>query len=201
MATLDAINLKIAKLQKQAATIAEKQNSGGLTKIRDLMHKHGLTVADIESFVGKKRGRKPAATAAEGAAKAPRAVHHVEPKYVDPKTGATWSGRGRAPLWIRDVKNRSKFLVEAGAKTDVPEAKAALAKKATAKAPVVKKAVAKKAATKKASVGRAASSANGASARKAAAPVKKAAAPRKVTAKKAPVSVEVAATPEAAAAQ
>lgn len=206
MVTLDAINLKIANLQKQAATIAEKQHSVGLTKIRDLMHKHGLSVADIESFVGKKRGRKPAATAAEGAAKAPRVVHHVAPKYVDPKTGATWSGRGRAPLWIRDVKNRSKFLVEAGAKTDVTEAKAAPAKKATAKAPVAKKAVAKKAATKKAatkkaSVGRAAASANGARARKTAAPAKKAAAPRKVTAKKAPVAAEVAVTPEVVAAQ
>jgi DNA-binding protein H-NS len=200
MATLDAINLKIAKLQKQAATIAEKQNSVGLVKIRDLMHKHGLSVADIESFVGKKRGRKPAATAAEGAAKAPRAIaHHVEPKYRDPKSGATWSGRGRAPLWIRDVKNRSKFLIESGAKTNAPEAKPAPAKKTTAKAPVAKKAVAKKAATKKASVGRAASSANGTRARKAVAPVKKAAALRKVPAKKAPVAVEAAATPEAAA--
>ncbi|WP_028221586.1 H-NS histone family protein [Paraburkholderia oxyphila] len=200
MATLDAINLKIAKLQKQAATIAEKQNSVGLTKIRDLMHKYALTVADIESFVGKKRGRKPSALAAEGAGKAPRAsVHHVEPKYMDPKTGATWSGRGRAPLWIRDVKNRSKFLIEAGVKTDAPEAKAAPAKKATAKAAAAKKAVARRVATKKATIGRAASPANGTRARKATAPVKKAAAPRKVAAKKAPMAVEVAAAPEAAA--
>lgn len=200
MATLDAINLKIAKLQKQAATIADTQHSVGLTKIRDLMHKHGLTVADVESFVGKKRGRKPSAPAAEGAAKAGGAsVHHVEPKYLDPKTGATWSGRGRAPLWIRDVKNRSKFLIEAGAKAAAPEAKAAPAKKATAKPAAAKKAVAKKVATKKATSGRAPSSANSTRARKAVAPVKKAAAPRKVAAKKAP-AIEVAAAPEAAAA-
>lgn len=57
MVTLDAINSKIAKLQKQAAVIAEKQSSVGLTKIRELMQKHGLTVADIEGFVGKRRGQ------------------------------------------------------------------------------------------------------------------------------------------------
>src|ERR1700759_3230118 len=31
-------------------------------------------------------------------------------KYVDPKTGATWTGRGRAPAWIANAKNRDKFL-------------------------------------------------------------------------------------------
>ncbi|WP_434667229.1 H-NS histone family protein [Paraburkholderia sp. A3BS-1L] len=200
MATLDAINLKIAKLQKQAATIAEKQTSVGLTKIRDLMQKHGLTVADIEGFVAKRRGRKPGTTLAKAAAKAPRAaVHHVAPKYADPKTGATWSGRGLAPLWIRDVKDRSKFLIEAGATAKTAGAKAAPAKKAGAKRVVAKKAAKTAVATKKA--GRAAAApAKGVRGRKAAAPVKKASAPRKVAARKAPAAVEVAAAPEVAAA-
>ena len=33
-------------------------------------------------------------------------------KYRDPKTGATWSGRGRAPGWIAKAKSRDKFLIE-----------------------------------------------------------------------------------------
>ncbi|MFX1763901.1 H-NS histone family protein [Paraburkholderia sp. A1RI-2L] len=200
MATLDAINLKIAKLQKQAATIAEKQSSVGLTKIRDLMQKHGLTVADIEGFVAKRRGRKPGTTLAKAAAKAPgAAVHHVAPKYADPKTGATWSGRGLAPLWIRDVKDRSKFLIEAAATARTADAKAAPAKKAGAKRVVAKKAAKTAVATKKA--GRAAAApAKGVRGRKVAAPAKKASAPRKVAARKAPAAVEAAATPEVAAA-
>jgi len=32
-------------------------------------------------------------------------------KYVDPATGATWSGRGRVPHWIAD-KNRDDFLIQ-----------------------------------------------------------------------------------------
>lgn len=205
MVTLDAINVKIARLQKQAAMIAEKQSSTGLTKIRDLMHKHGLSVADIEHFVGKKRGRKPSASAANGAAKAPRAsVHYVEPKYADPKTGAMWSGRGRAPAWISKVKDRSKFLIGAGASTKSTNAKAAPAEKATVKRVVAKKAIAKKsatktAATKQAAGRRAASPTDGTRVRKAVVPAKKAASPRKVAARKAPAAVEVAATPEAAA--
>lgn len=200
MVTLDAINSKIAKLQKQAVAIAEKQSSVGLTKIRDLMHKHGLTVADIEGFVAKRRGRKPAAGQEKAAAKAPRAVvHHVAPKYADPKTGATWSGRGLAPLWIRDAKDRSKFLIEAGATTKAASAKAAPAKKAGAKRVVVKKASKTAVATKKA--GRAAAApAKGVRGRKAAAPAKKASAPRKVAAKRAPAAAGAAAAPEVAAA-
>jgi DNA-binding protein H-NS len=198
MATLDAINLKIAKLQKQATTIAEKQTSVGLTKIRDLMHKHGLTVADIEGFVGKKRGRKPAAAGAKAAVKS-AVVHHVAPKYADPKTGATWSGRGLAPLWIRDVKNRSKFLIEAGATTKDAGAKAAPAKKAAAKRAVAKKAVKSAVATKKAARN-AAAPAKGVRGRKAAAPAKKASAPRKVAARKAPAAVAATTAPEVAAA-
>jgi DNA-binding protein H-NS len=42
-------------------------------------------------------------------------VRNVAPvpnaKYRDPATGATWSGRGRAPQWIAD-KNRDDFLIQ-----------------------------------------------------------------------------------------
>ncbi|MGV7240866.1 H-NS histone family protein [Caballeronia sp. M23-90] len=44
-------------------------------------------------------------------AKAPAATV-TAPKYRDTTTGATWSGRGRAPHWIAD-KNRADFLVGA----------------------------------------------------------------------------------------
>ncbi|WP_338152540.1 H-NS histone family protein [Paraburkholderia monticola] len=31
--------------------------------------------------------------------------------YAGPNTGATWSGRGRAPAWIAGAKDRSKYLI------------------------------------------------------------------------------------------
>ncbi|WP_233867819.1 H-NS histone family protein [Paraburkholderia adhaesiva] len=191
MVTLDAIKVKIAKLEKQALAIAEKQSAVGLEKIRGLMHKHGLNVADIESFVGKKRGRKPSAKTANGAAKSARgATKSVAPKYVDPKSGATWSGRGRAPAWIKDVKDRSRFLIDAGAGQKAAGTKAA-AKKAPAKRAAVKKVGRKAVVAKKASAqGRAA-------ARKKAAPAKKSATGRKVAARKGAGAAVNAATPAA----
>ncbi|WP_338069350.1 H-NS family nucleoid-associated regulatory protein [Paraburkholderia phosphatilytica] len=39
--------------------------------------------------------------------------------YQDPKSGATWSGRGRAPAWLANVKDRTKFLIASGVKAVV----------------------------------------------------------------------------------
>jgi DNA-binding protein H-NS len=104
MATLASIQARIAKLQAQAESLTTTKSTAALEKIRVLMDKHAVTVADIEAFVGKRRGRKPGTTAAskQGSSVA---------KYLDPKTGATWTGHGRAPAWIANAKDRSKFLV------------------------------------------------------------------------------------------
>ncbi|BCG02429.1 hypothetical protein PPGU19_069970 (plasmid) [Paraburkholderia sp. PGU19] len=114
MATLERVQAQIAKLQAQAEALVVKQSSGVIAKIRDIMEKHGLTTADIEAHIGgsKKRGRKPGVKVA---AKSSASVA----KYRDPKSGATWTGHGRAPAWIVNAKDRSKFLVDGASDTGV----------------------------------------------------------------------------------
>ncbi|OTP79741.1 histone protein [Caballeronia sordidicola] len=72
-------------------------------------------------------------------------------KYRHPKSGATWSGKGRAPAWLINVKNRAKFLIDAEVSpVEAPVASKAsrktnaVAKKATATNKVVRKVAAKK---------------------------------------------------------
>ncbi|WP_368623425.1 H-NS family nucleoid-associated regulatory protein [Paraburkholderia sp. BR13444] len=118
MATLENLQAKISKLRTQAEAIAKKETSAVIAKIRDLMEKHGLTTADIGSRIGgaKKRGPKPEAKpAARSSASAA--------KYRDPKSGATWTGHGRAPAWIANAKDRSKFLTEGTAVVSAPAIK------------------------------------------------------------------------------
>lgn len=263
MATLEQIQAKMKKLQAQAEAMLVAKSQAALNQIRDLMEKHGLTTADIGTHKGgKKRGRKPGAQAAvkagasvakyrdpksgaswTGHGRAPawianakdrskflvdgavapavksqakvKAVGKGYPrgpqpaKYRDPKSGATWSGRGPAPTWLSSVKDRTKFLIagaDTGAAAVAPVAKKAAVKKAASKKAVVKKAVVKKAAAKKAVAKKATAPAKKASAKPASAPAKKAAAkpaPKKAAApKKAPVaknaSVAVKAAPVAA---
>lgn len=117
MATLERVQAQIAKLQAQAEALAAKQSSGVIAKIRDIMEKHGLTTADIEAHIGgsKKRGRKPGVkVAAKSSASAA--------KYRDPTSGATWTGHGRAPAWIANAKDRSKFLVDGASEATVTAA-------------------------------------------------------------------------------
>lgn len=104
MTTLENIKAKIAKLQAQAEAIAKKQSSKVIAEIHDLMASHGVTIAEIEAHAGGKPGRKPAGDRAT--------TGTVAVKYRDPKSGATWSGRGRAPAWIANVKDRNRFLVD-----------------------------------------------------------------------------------------
>jgi DNA-binding protein H-NS len=45
-----------------------------------------------------------------GKTRSSTAGNKVAPKYRDPATGNTWTGRGKAPKWI-DGKDRAKFLI------------------------------------------------------------------------------------------
>lgn len=93
--------------------------------------------------VGKKISSKSVgATVVKGLRKGPQPA-----VYRDPKSGATWSGRGRAPAWLAGAKDRSKFLIDGV--SGVADSAAASKPKAVAKKPATKTAVAKKASAKK----------------------------------------------------
>ena len=119
MTTLASIQARIAKLQAQAETLVATKSLAALEKIRGLMERHGISIADIEAHVGKQRGRKPGPNSA-GSRSASVAM------YADPKSGATWSGRGRAPSWIAGAKDRSRFLVDGSKPDSVPAANKAV---------------------------------------------------------------------------
>ncbi|MCA8318568.1 H-NS histone family protein [Burkholderia cepacia] len=93
------------ELKAQMEALAEKTEAARLAEfqaivndIRAKVTEYGITEKDI---FGARRSRP-----------AQKAKTSVDAKYRDPKTGATWSGRGRAPTWIKDVKNRNRFLIQ-----------------------------------------------------------------------------------------
>ncbi|MDF3099065.1 H-NS histone family protein [Burkholderia semiarida] len=95
----------------------------------------------------------PAKSARAGSA-AVKAANYVRgpqrPKYRDPKSGATWSGRGRAPAWLAAAKDPSKFLIDGTDEATLAAKPTATRKSVASKKVVVKKAAAaKKVPTKK----------------------------------------------------
>lgn len=107
MATLEQIQAKLEKLKAQSEALISKQSTAAIEKIRELMSTHGLTIGDIGGQSGGKNRVVKSKVASVEVAKSSAVL------YKDPKTGATWSGRGRAPGWIAGSKNRDKFLVDA----------------------------------------------------------------------------------------
>jgi DNA-binding protein H-NS len=118
MPTLEQIQTKMKKLQVQADALIAKKAQAAVDQIRKIMLAHGLTTEDIEAKAKAKREGKAASGAAVSAKSSKVSGSlgsKVPPKYQHPKTGATWTGRGSAPAWIADVKDRSKFLIASGA--------------------------------------------------------------------------------------
>ncbi|HZZ10715.1 MAG TPA: H-NS family nucleoid-associated regulatory protein [Paraburkholderia sp.] len=113
MPTLEQIQAKLKKLQAQADVLIARKAQGAVDQIRELMLKHGLTTEDIEA---KAKARRAANAlnghASNGRAKAVTSSGGKVAKYRDAKTGATWTGHGRAPQWIATAKDRTKFLID-----------------------------------------------------------------------------------------
>lgn len=114
MPTLEQIQAKLKKLQAQADALIARKAQVAVDQIRDLMLKHGLTTEDIEAKAKAGRAKRAldghAGHARNGNAKSLGTVKAA--KYRDHKTGATWTGHGRAPGWIANVKDRTPFLIE-----------------------------------------------------------------------------------------
>lgn len=100
------LKAQIATLEAQAAEVRRKEISQVVADLKDKIAAYGLTAADL--------GFRGAALSAKVRAKATKVS---VPRYRDPKTGATWTGHGRAPGWIANAKNRDSFLIAAAVKT------------------------------------------------------------------------------------
>ena len=86
------------ELEKQIQEARKRELSEAVSKVRALVQEHGLSVEDVF----------PPARAARSSGSAAGAK--VAPKYKNPETGETWTGRGKAPKWIQD-QDRSKFEI------------------------------------------------------------------------------------------
>jgi DNA-binding protein H-NS len=107
---------EILRLQKQAAALEQKQRTPVINDIIRSMREYDITPEDIAAAYNRrvrsanKGASKTAKTAGTTAVRKP-----VPPKYRNPETDATWSGRGKPPRWITEAeaagKSRDSFLI------------------------------------------------------------------------------------------
>ncbi|NIE66623.1 H-NS histone family protein [Burkholderia sp. Ax-1719] len=99
MSQYSELKAQIARLQAQADEARRTEIADVIAMIREKIAEYGLSAQDLgfAVAVAARRGRPPK--------KAP-----LPPRYQDPKSGATWSGRGKPPKWIAG-KNRERYLI------------------------------------------------------------------------------------------
>ncbi len=99
MPTLHELLDQKAALERQISAASKASRTEAIAQIRTLMAQHGLTPTDLSA---------PKQRHAAGAHTASRSK--VAPKYRNPETGATWTGRGLKPKWLTEQLANGKQL-------------------------------------------------------------------------------------------
>jgi DNA-binding protein H-NS len=108
MKTYSAIKAEIARLEKQAEALRKSEVASVIAKIKEAIAAYALTAADL----GLGRGAAKAARTSNAKSSKKTSTTIGVAKYRDPKTGKTWTGRGKPPAWIAGAKNRDLYLID-----------------------------------------------------------------------------------------
>ncbi|WP_082728117.1 H-NS family nucleoid-associated regulatory protein [Burkholderia mayonis] len=98
MATYEELMTQLEALDKEAEAAKQREVSAILSNIREAVLRYGIRPEQISPTwtrlrsPDKRRGPLP-------------------PKYRNPMTGDTWSGRGRVPKWMVGL-SRDDFLID-----------------------------------------------------------------------------------------
>ena len=114
-ATLQAkINKEIEKLRKQALVLQTKSRKPVISSLVRTMKEYDISPDELAAAYGKVKSTAKAGPPAKSA-KAVGVKKPVAPKYRHPASGATWTGRGKAPLWVVEAEKngqpRQQFLI------------------------------------------------------------------------------------------
>ncbi len=84
-------------LEHRIKDARRRELSTAVARVRELVAEFGLQPQDVFPT-----GRSPRAAAEPGT--------KVAPKYRNPATGQTWTGRGKPPRWIQN-QSREQFAI------------------------------------------------------------------------------------------
>ena len=80
-----------AAIEQQIEQAARSERADAVAKVKALMAEHGLSLADLSTRASSGKARSGGS----------RSGGKVPAKYRDAATGATWSGRGLRPNWLK----------------------------------------------------------------------------------------------------
>jgi DNA-binding protein H-NS len=109
--SLEQITAQIEQLQRHAALLRASHKKPVINAIIEAMKRCEITYEELRN---SSRSATPQADSTGRPARG-KTRRRVPPKYMNPKTGETWSGRGRTARWLVEAeqqgKSREKFLI------------------------------------------------------------------------------------------
>lgn len=97
MATYKELLEQREELEKQIQAARVSELAEAIAKVRGIISEFDLSPEDV--FAPARRTRSTAGVT-------------VSPKYRHPDSGATWTGRGKAPRWIADATDREIYAIK-----------------------------------------------------------------------------------------
>ncbi|KVF25128.1 H-NS family nucleoid-associated regulatory protein [Burkholderia vietnamiensis] len=88
--------LRRARLDAEIAAVRSARQSEVIVQIVKLMHEYDITVEAIQMWIETEHGDKRR--------------RRIRPRYWNPQTGETWSGRGKRPRWMAG-RDPEEFLL------------------------------------------------------------------------------------------
>ncbi|WP_071762522.1 H-NS family nucleoid-associated regulatory protein [Burkholderia ubonensis] len=97
MKTYRELMEQLDQLRREIELVREYEAQRIAQRVLEVLADHGVSLPELTGLHprGRRFGKK------------------VEPKYYDPETGATWSGRGRIPRWLVG-KDPEQYLIHHG---------------------------------------------------------------------------------------
>lgn len=92
MVTLEELIEQKNAIEARISELRQEKRAEALREARHLVSTYQITADEIYGRQAKSAGTPS------------------EPKYRDPETGKTWTGKGREPAWIKG-KNREDFAI------------------------------------------------------------------------------------------
>ena len=96
---------KLNELRKQQEVQRRGERTQVIASVKEMIKKYELTASDL-GFASKSSGKRGTGDKR----------NIVAPKYQDPESGKTWTGRGKSPAWLSAQltagRDKQEFLIQ-----------------------------------------------------------------------------------------
>jgi len=94
--SVEELTAERERLDNEIKSKTDDQKTSVINQIKTVVETYAITTEELVEALGGLKSRRKGVKAKQ--------------KYADPASGATWSGRGKEPAWIKG-KDRKKFLI------------------------------------------------------------------------------------------